>query len=83
MEHTVSVFTKPWPDDSIDRIADRVAGMGFQGVELADPAIVAAVWDSGHAAVCGEDPAHGMAVCGEHLALADFKNYRYESNPDG
>ena len=28
------VFTKPWKDDSLEALADRVAGFGFQGIEL-------------------------------------------------
>jgi sugar phosphate isomerase/epimerase len=29
-----AVFTKPWPDDSIDQLADRVLSMGFHGAEI-------------------------------------------------
>jgi sugar phosphate isomerase/epimerase len=28
------VFTKPWKDDSLEALADRIAGLGFQGIEL-------------------------------------------------
>jgi sugar phosphate isomerase/epimerase len=28
------VFTKPWKDDSLEALADSVAGFGFQGIEL-------------------------------------------------
>jgi len=30
----LTVFTKPWKEDSIEQLADRVAGFGFQGLEL-------------------------------------------------
>lgn len=30
----VTVFTKPWPDKSLGELADFVAGLGFDGVEL-------------------------------------------------
>ena len=30
----LTVFTKPWRDESIEALADRVAGLGFQGIEL-------------------------------------------------
>src|ERR1700729_643696 len=29
-----AVFTKPWPLDSIEELADRVAGLGFDGAEI-------------------------------------------------
>lgn len=29
-----AVFTKPWPNDSTEQLADRVMGLGFDGVEL-------------------------------------------------
>lgn len=29
-----AVFTKPWPDDSIEGLADRIAGLGFDAVEI-------------------------------------------------
>ena len=32
--NTLAVFTKPWKKDSIEQLADRIAGFGFQGVEL-------------------------------------------------
>lgn len=34
--HGVSfaVFTKPWPDDSIEELADRVMGLGFDAAEI-------------------------------------------------
>jgi len=32
--NTLTVFTKPWKVDSLDALADRVAGFGFQGIEL-------------------------------------------------
>jgi sugar phosphate isomerase/epimerase len=30
----LAVFTKPWKDDSLEALADRLAGFGFQGIEL-------------------------------------------------
>ena len=30
----VTVFTKPWKDDSLEELADRIAGFGADGVEL-------------------------------------------------
>ena len=30
----LTVFTKPWKDDSLEALADKVAGFGFQGIEL-------------------------------------------------
>jgi sugar phosphate isomerase/epimerase len=32
--NTFMVFTKPWKDDSLEALADRIAGFGFQGIEL-------------------------------------------------
>ncbi|MDR1863097.1 MAG: sugar phosphate isomerase/epimerase [Treponema sp.] len=29
-----AVFTKPWKDDALEALADRIAGFGFQGIEL-------------------------------------------------
>ena len=29
-----TVFTKPWKNDTLEALADRVAGLGFQGIEL-------------------------------------------------
>ncbi len=29
-----AVFTKPWPEDSIEELADRVRGLGFDGAEV-------------------------------------------------
>lgn len=29
-----AVFTKPWPNDSVSELADRVKGMGFDGAEV-------------------------------------------------
>jgi sugar phosphate isomerase/epimerase len=29
-----TVFAKPWKDDSLEALADRIAGLGFQGIEL-------------------------------------------------
>lgn len=34
MAHRFTVFTKPWRADTLDQLADRVAAMGFDGVEL-------------------------------------------------
>lgn len=33
--HDITVFTKPWPDDSLPRLADKIAALGADGVELA------------------------------------------------
>jgi len=30
----LTVFTKPWKEDSIEALADRIAGLGFGGIEL-------------------------------------------------
>ena len=32
--NTLTVFTKPWKMDSLEKLAERIAGFGFQGVEL-------------------------------------------------
>ena len=32
--NTLMVFTKPWKDDSLEALAERIAGLGFQGIEL-------------------------------------------------
>jgi sugar phosphate isomerase/epimerase len=32
--NTLVVFTKPWKNDSLEVLAERVAGLGFQGIEL-------------------------------------------------
>ncbi len=32
--HRYTVFTKPWPDLSLDKLGELVASMGFDGVEL-------------------------------------------------
>jgi sugar phosphate isomerase/epimerase len=48
-----------------------------------EPDTVCAVWDAGHAALCGEDPEYGLATCGEHLALINLKNFRYERAENG
>ena len=32
--NTLTVFTKPWKNDSLEALAERVAGFGFGGVEL-------------------------------------------------
>ncbi len=29
-----AVFTKPWPHDSVEELADRVVGLGFDGAEI-------------------------------------------------
>ncbi|HTT88130.1 MAG TPA: hypothetical protein VMF65_01145, partial [Acidimicrobiales bacterium] len=29
-----AVFTKPWPADSIEELAERVQGLGFDGAEV-------------------------------------------------
>lgn len=33
--HAITVFTKPWPDESLPALADKIAGLGADGVELA------------------------------------------------
>ena len=33
-KNTLTVFTKPWKDDSLEALAERIAGFGFQGIEL-------------------------------------------------
>lgn len=33
-ELTWTVFTKPWPDDDAEQLAQRVAALGFDGIEL-------------------------------------------------
>ncbi|MCL2319319.1 MAG: sugar phosphate isomerase/epimerase [Treponema sp.] len=33
-KNVLTVFTKPWKEDSLEALADRVARLGFQGIEL-------------------------------------------------
>ena len=33
-ENKLTVFTKPWKNDSLEALAERVATLGFQGIEL-------------------------------------------------
>lgn len=34
-ENRITVFSKPWPDDTIGKLANRLRSLGFEGLELA------------------------------------------------
>lgn len=34
MENIITAFTKPWPQSSVDELADKLSSFGFTGVEL-------------------------------------------------
>ena len=34
-KHDITIFSKPWPDGSLSELADKIAGLGADGVELA------------------------------------------------